>query len=206
MSPAAWYVAPALDTLRDELNARHPGRDRSSDGAIGDPSHQARKSDHNPDWTAGGVVRARDFDVDGIDVDALVAELLSDDRVAFVIFNRRIATRVPGGFRWDPYSGINPHTGHVHVSVRAGAQFENDTRPWFAPAPTTPDPTTQEDDDMALYLVGDKAPEVYAFDTATGKRRYVKADEYHAVTKAGVKVHQIPQARLDALPKVEGSR
>ncbi|MEV8029629.1 hypothetical protein [Cellulosimicrobium funkei] len=197
----SWYVAPALDKLRDELNAKHPGRDRSSDGAIGDPSHQARKSDHNPDWAAGGVVRARDFDVDGIDVDALVAELLGDVRTRYVIYNRRIATRVPGGFRWDPYTGINPHTGHIHVSVRVGTQYENDTSPWFAPAITT----TQEDD-MALYLVGDKAPEVYAFDTVTGERRYVAAAEYLAVTAAGVQVRKIPQSRLDALPKVAGSR
>jgi len=197
-----WYVAPALDTLRDELNARHPGRDRSSDGAIGDPAHAARKSDHNPDPKTG-VVRARDFDVDGIDVGALVAELLADPRVAFVIYDRRIAKRVPGGFRWEPYHGINPHTGHVHVSVRIGTQYENDTTPWFAPAPT---PTTQEEDDMALYLVGDKAPEVYAFDTVTGKRRYVTHAEYLALDAAGVKVKRIPQARLDALPKFPGSR
>ncbi|ARU50146.1 hypothetical protein CBR64_20870 [Cellulosimicrobium cellulans] len=125
-----WYVAPALDALRAEVDARWPGRDRSSDGAIGDPSHQARKSDHNPDWSAGGVVRARDFDVDGIDVNALTAALLADDRTRYVIYDRRIATRVPGGFRWDPYTGVNPHTGHLHVSVRGGRYYENDTSPW----------------------------------------------------------------------------
>lgn len=124
----AWYVAPALDMLRDELNRRHPGRDRSSDGAIGDPAHQARKSDHNPDWASGGVVRARDFDVDGIPVRELVAVLQRDSRTRYLIFDGRIWTRENG---WQPYSGINPHRGHFHISVRVGAQYENDTRPWL---------------------------------------------------------------------------
>ena len=74
-------------------------------------------------------------------------------------------------------------------------------------APTAPaGAANKEDDDMALYLVGDKAPEVYALDTATGLRRYVSAKEYNAIVAAGVTVRRIPQARLDALPKVAGSR
>lgn len=122
----SWYVAPALDTLRDEINRAHPGRDRSSDGAIGDPAHQARKSDHNPDWSAGGVVRARDFDRDGIDVAGIFAVLERDQRTRYLIFDGRIWTRDTG--RWLPYAGINPHEGHFHISVRIG--HEHDTSPW----------------------------------------------------------------------------
>jgi hypothetical protein len=201
---SSWYVAPSLNKLRDQINAAHPGRDRSSDGAIGDASHSARKSDHNPDWSAGGVVRARDFDVDGIDEDAILAGLITDDRVEYLIFDEEIWTR--GTRQWRPYSGVNPHEGHFHISIRHGRAFENDTRPWLITRPAPPAlPTTTEEDDM-LYLVGDKAPEVYSFDAASGKRRYVPHAEYMAVTAAGVKVHTIPQARLDKLPKVAGSR
>lgn len=122
-----WYVAPALDTLRDEINRAHPGRDRSSDGAIGDAAHAARKSDHNPDPKTG-VVRARDFDVDGIPVRELLTELERDDRTGLLIYDHRYWTR---GHGWRPYTGINPHTGHFHISVRPGTQYENDTRPWL---------------------------------------------------------------------------
>lgn len=125
----AWYVAPALDELRDNINAAHPGRDRSSDGAIGDAAHAARKSDHNPapDGRGGRIVRARDFDVDGIPVRPILDVLERDPRTGLLIYNHRYWTR---GHGWRPYSGINPHTGHFHISVRVGAAYELDTRPW----------------------------------------------------------------------------
>ena len=50
----SWTLAPALVQLRQELNARWPGRSKASDGTIGDAAHKARVSEHNPD--ADGVV------------------------------------------------------------------------------------------------------------------------------------------------------
>lgn len=125
-----WYVAPSLQQLLREVNARWPGRDRTSDGSVGDTSHQARRSDHNPDPDSGGVVRARDFDRDGIDPMLLVRVACTDPRTNYVIFNRVIYTRA-NGFRPAPYGGTNPHTGHVHVSIRHGSAWENSTAPWF---------------------------------------------------------------------------
>jgi hypothetical protein len=49
-------------TLRAQINAKWPKRDKSSDGWIGDVRHQAKPSDHNPD--AQGWVRAIDVDAD----------------------------------------------------------------------------------------------------------------------------------------------
>lgn len=134
---APWYVAPALDELRDEVNAAHPGRDRSSDGAIGDAAHAARKSDHNPapDGRGGLIVRARDFDVDGIPVRPILDVLERDPRTGLLIYDRRYWTR---GHGWRPYTGINPHTGHFHISVRVGAEYELDTRPWGLAGPADP--------------------------------------------------------------------
>ena len=57
-----WRLAGSLVTLRNEINAAYPGRSKVSDGSIGDTSHSARVSDHNPD--AGGVVRAIDVTQD----------------------------------------------------------------------------------------------------------------------------------------------
>lgn len=111
----SYRLAASLVKLRSQVNDRWPNRDKKSDGWIGDASHNARKSDHNPDWSSGGVVRALDLDKDGIDVEELLNAVVGEPRVAYVIWNRRIWTHAKG---WQPYSGSNPHTGHVHVSIR----------------------------------------------------------------------------------------
>ncbi len=46
----------SLDRRKTMIDPGQPNRDKSSDGTIGDPAHQARNSDHNPN--AYGVVTA----------------------------------------------------------------------------------------------------------------------------------------------------
>lgn len=142
------YLAPSLAALRSEADARWPNRDTASDGWIGDPAHAARVSDHNPDPDANDVVRALDLDDDGIDVDALLAAVIGDERVEYVIHNRTIWSRsrdwVP-----RPYTGSNAHTTHVHVSIRHTPAAEADTRPWLTPEEEDM-PTAQEIADAIL--------------------------------------------------------
>lgn len=150
------HVAASLLALIGEVNTRWPGRDRSSDGTIGDAAHQARVSDHNPDYSApgarSGVIRAADIDKDGIDLEQLLEQLhrecvQPDPRVAYVIYDRRMMRSYPktiGGRTYQPgqlapYDGPSPHTGHVHVSINHSAMAEADVSPWFI---------DQEDDDM----------------------------------------------------------
>lgn len=125
---ATYYLAPSLSTLRNELNKAHPNRDVSSDGWIGDASHAARISDHNPDWSSDGVVRAIDVDKDGINVAALLEVLKKDTRVEYFIFDGFIYLRSTG-FKKQVYTGPNKHTGHIHVSLRHTAAAEN-SRAW----------------------------------------------------------------------------
>lgn len=132
-----YYLAPSLARLRDEVNERWPRRDRASDGWIGDPAHSARESDHNPDWDAGGVVRALDVDVDDLDpATDLRRELLNvtigDPRVWYVISNGRIYS-VTYGWAAHTYYGENPHFMHVHISLRHENEAETDISPWWAP-------------------------------------------------------------------------
>ncbi len=134
-----YALSPALARLRAEVNALWPHRDRTSDGWIGDASHQARPSDHNPDWSAGGIVRALDIDEDLVagltaagEALPLVEQIIRDPRTAYVIYEGRIwqnpAALRQGG--WRPYTGVNAHRQHVHVSVRRGATWDRDGRAW----------------------------------------------------------------------------
>jgi hypothetical protein len=117
----SYYLAPSLVGLRNEVNARHPNRDRSSDGWIGDPSHAARVSDHNPDGR--GMVHAIDVDSSGINVPAFLRAVIGDPRTWYVIHNRTIWSRTYG-FRPRAYTGSNPHLTHVHVSIRYSSDAE----------------------------------------------------------------------------------
>lgn len=119
--------APSLRRLRDALNARWPGRDKSSDGWIGDPAHQAGKSDHNPD--SRGIVHARDTDKDGIHMPTWVAACILHPSTNYIIFNRRIYSR-KRSFQPVTYTGSNPHTGHGHESILYTVTAENSTAKW----------------------------------------------------------------------------
>lgn len=147
-----WYLAASLIALGNEINQRWPKRDTASDGAIGDASHQARKSDHNPDWSAGGVVRAIDVDNNGIDVQQLLDATIGDQRVWYVIWDRHIYSRTYGWAK-RAYDGADPHTGHIHISINHTKAAETDTSPWF----------TGQEDDMS-------AADVKAINAYTEKR------------------------------------
>lgn len=133
----AWRLAKSLTVLRDQVNARFPGRAKASDGTIGDAAHAKRPSDHNPD--KDGVVKALDLTTDpndDADTEALAEHLRQarDPRVKYVIAMGRMfsAYAAHGGpaWTWRPYSGTNPHVHHFHVSVQGDAARYDDTSPW----------------------------------------------------------------------------
>ncbi|MGE0359012.1 MAG: peptidoglycan-binding protein [Burkholderiales bacterium] len=135
---STWRVARSLETLRAQLDDIAPNRSRASDGAIGDAAHATRDSDHNPWYVLAGqpLVTARDFTHDpagGLDC-ARLADVLTftrDSRVKYVIWARRIMSGPAGPqpWRWRAYSGANPHTHHLHVSVVADARADS-AIPW----------------------------------------------------------------------------
>lgn len=122
-----YYLAPALEVLRSEVNQRWPRRDKGSDGWIGDAAHQATKSDHNPN--SRGSVNALDVDADGIHFPTVLAAIVRHPSARYVIFERRLYHRLRG-WRSEPYSGVNPHTGHFHISIDQTRTAEQDRRPW----------------------------------------------------------------------------
>ncbi|MGH0280449.1 hypothetical protein [Sinorhizobium meliloti] len=142
---ANWRVAKCLLKLREQVNALAPGRDRASDGTIGDRSHQSRASDHNP-WVmdAGtGVVTAMDVTHNpgsGCDAAVLAKAICdaADSRVKYIIWNRRIANSSPVGgapaWGWRPYTGKNGHTHHIHISVKPDKSRYDSAAEWTLPA------------------------------------------------------------------------
>ncbi len=138
----AWHLSPSLANLRSEINNRWPGRDRSSDGAIGDLRHQSRTNSHNPVGYPGGpsfgtrgAVHALDITAAGIDVDRVLRAVIGDPRVWYVIHDGKIWSRTTG---WAPrtYRG-DPHTTHIHINLREDSQSaalfaETDQDPWLA--------------------------------------------------------------------------
>lgn len=136
-----WHLAASLAALRAEVNARWPGRDRSSDGAIGDALHQARTNSHNPARHPGGpavgtqgAVHALDITANGIDVGVLLDAVIGDPRVWYVIHDGRIWSRTTG-WAARAHSG-DPHSTHVHINLREDTQdaavaAETDTSRWL---------------------------------------------------------------------------
>jgi hypothetical protein len=129
-------LVPCLVALRSEFDEAFPGRDRESDGWIGDRAHQATQSDHNEDER--GLVHAIDVDDDlgeGASMQDVVDELVdrcrsgAEKRLTYVIYDRRIAS-ASHGWVWRPYAGPSPHTEHAHFSASDVPARETDTAPW----------------------------------------------------------------------------
>lgn len=124
-----WYVDVGLAQLIKFARDFWPG---ISTGAIGDTAHQDRPSDHNPE--EDGSVDASDFMIGSVftksEADRFVAALVRhrDPRIAYIIWYGRIISSTVQPWVWRVYPGVDPHTGHVHVSVND--LHETDSSPW----------------------------------------------------------------------------
>ena len=165
---ADYWLAPSLEQFRAEINALYPDRDKRSDGWIGDKYHAGGKSDHNPSqWPPAwkGVVRAFDVDNDlavGKNAQSLatyLAGLLGRHPAlmsgAYLIYNGRIISTDRLREGWRKYSGKNPHTGHIHISVSSSPAGYNSRASWGlngATPPGTSTPKINEEIDMNTVL------------------------------------------------------
>ena len=152
-----WKLAPSLIAMEAEADRIAPRRSRASDGSIGDQSHRARASDHNPE---NGWVTALDLTHDprnGWDAHARARQLAArrDPRIDYIISNWEIWDLSRG---WRQYTGSNGHTAHAHFSIFNTATARGLTDPFWPaagtppPPPGTPAPVLEEDD-MKTQLV-----------------------------------------------------
>ena len=132
-----WRLDKSLEKLRTQVNITYPNRSKLSDGTIGDTAHASTVSDHNPD--ANGVVRAMDITHDpvhGLDIQNLADGLRDsrDSRIKYIIANSRIF--IPPNWSWQAYSGSNPHSKHMHISIKGNY---DDTKNWSIISSMIPD-------------------------------------------------------------------
>lgn len=121
--------APCLLVMRRQLDLRWPGRDRSSDGIMGDSSHQARRSDHNLGNAIDVTNSENGGPLAGNLAEAFRRQMMSatTGRITYIISENRIASAV-SQWRWRIYGGPNPHHTHCHISIAAWAR--DVIRPW----------------------------------------------------------------------------
>jgi hypothetical protein len=128
-------LSKAANQLREQINDTFPERDTASDGWIADTRHMrsGKPSDHIPDK---GWVRAIDIDADlsGKSKPEIMPDLADEirvfakhdgkKRIAYVIFNGRIASPILG-WKWRKYTGANKHRSHCHVSFTKKADEDS---------------------------------------------------------------------------------
>lgn len=127
----AWRLAKSLEVLTAEIKAKAP---RTTVYNIGDPDHQARSSDHNPN--DAGVVCAIDvMPGGGLDLGEVAEDVRQRRHPAgkYVIYQDRIAS-ASRGWEWRDHAG--EYHEHVHVSVGVGPDGEStgpydNTEPWL---------------------------------------------------------------------------
>lgn len=132
-----WYVDQGLAKLIAQWKAKFPD---AVVYTIGDASHASRDSEHNPEPQGTepgadyGEVDAADFmkgnGVTAADLQELRDQLVAhrDARLWYVIWNHKITSSVTEPWVERPYTGSDPHTGHVHVSVND--KFDNNPASW----------------------------------------------------------------------------
>jgi hypothetical protein len=129
-------AAPCCSQALRDATTRWPNRNRASDGIMGDAAHQRRRSDHND----GNAFDLTHDPTHGVDCHVLSRQVINDQRVTYVIWNRQIYNRDRAAEGWRAYTGPNPHAHHMHVSIRATSRNDLAPWPWSPGAATFPSP------------------------------------------------------------------
>jgi len=151
----AYYVANSLEAELRDYNTIEPKRSKASDGWLGNASHQATRSDHNPDYRAGGIIRAGDLTTSSHGIAGLrtteaqrewhkllIADLIATEKANPVDRIWYLIHYLPGDSYpkiwsrtndWAPkrYYGASPHDHHWHTSIMRTNAAAGDTKRWF---------------------------------------------------------------------------
>lgn len=127
MKPVVKRATPAAIAVLRQATAISPSRKKASDGLLPSAAHihQNPNSDHN----TGYAVDLTDDPKNGIDCNDIFEKLKEDKRVKYLIFKGKIWSKDKARLGNRPYTGSNPHTKHLHISINDG--YGDDTSPWF---------------------------------------------------------------------------
>jgi hypothetical protein len=127
MKPVVKKATPAAIAVLRQATAISPGRKKASDGLLPSAAHikQSPTSDHN----TGYAVDLTHDPESGVDCSDIFEKLKEDKRVNYLIFNKKIWSKDKARLGNRPYTGSNPHTKHLHISINDG--YGDDTSPWF---------------------------------------------------------------------------
>ena len=127
MKTLAKKATPAAIAVLRQATAIKPSRKKISDGLLPSNAHlkQSPTSDHN----TGYAVDLTHDPESGVDCSDIFEKLKEDKRVKYLIFNKKIWSKDKARFGNRPYTGSNPHTKHLHISINDG--YGDDTSPWF---------------------------------------------------------------------------
>ena len=120
-------ASPAAIAVLRQATALKPTRKKLSDGLL--PSAAHVKASPNSDHNTGLAVDLTHDPKNGIDCEVIFEKLKEDERVKYLIFNKKIWSRDKAKSGNRIYTGSNPHNKHLHISINASKS--NDTSPWF---------------------------------------------------------------------------
>lgn len=120
-------ATPAAIAVLRQATAIAPKRMKASDGLL--PSAAHLKLSPNSDHNTGLAVDLTHDPKNGIDCEEIFEKLKQDERVSYLIFNKRIWSRARKKEGNRKYTGTNPHTKHLHISINS--IHSDDTSPWF---------------------------------------------------------------------------
>jgi hypothetical protein len=120
-------ATPAAIAVLRQATALRPMRKKASDGLL--PSAAHLKASPTSDHNTGLAVDLTHDPKNGIDCAEIFEKLKEDERVSYLIFNKKIWSRDKAKSGNRLYTGSNPHTKHLHISINANKS--NDTSPWF---------------------------------------------------------------------------
>jgi hypothetical protein len=122
------HLCKAGETLREQVNAKYPDRDKASDGWVADARHIAQGTSNHIPFGPTAIVRALDIDKDlsgrpKPDLMPYLADQLrecakTDGRIDYIIFDGKIASKKKN-WNYRKYTGSNQHRHHLHISFTA---------------------------------------------------------------------------------------
>jgi len=127
MKPVVKAASPAAIAVLRQATALWPKRKKLSDGLL--PSLAHRKQSPNSDHNTGLAVDLTHDPDSGIDCALIFEKLKEDERVSYLIFNKKIWSRELAKRGNRVYTGSNAHTKHLHISINPDTA--SDTSPWF---------------------------------------------------------------------------